>query len=236
MRRPVPELRPEETQATRHRYERAIALGGSVTVPAHYVTRVSNATLQKLGIPADPTELTFAAVENNEGLPMSATLRVTGAGKGSTRPPNSPRQVLKTYEKPLQPTPPHQAHDQLPPDAQHPTAAHDLDTRRLHRTRILGGLTTSTRRLTSSDDVSRDTRACLVSANTGVQAPVPEVLRNAVIRVCRDAFHWRRDLRALSSVAVCRKRCATGMTCLNSASPRSRTWYSAISTQSSIGR
>jgi putative transposase len=36
---------------------------------------------------------------------------------------------------------PHQARDQLPPKAQqHPAAAHDLTTRRLLRTRILGGL------------------------------------------------------------------------------------------------
>jgi hypothetical protein len=36
---------------------------------------------------------------------------------------------------------PHQARDQLPPDAQeHPTAEHDLGARRLLRTPILGGI------------------------------------------------------------------------------------------------
>ncbi|MEU4769254.1 hypothetical protein AB0H12_39020 [Actinosynnema sp. NPDC023794] len=36
---------------------------------------------------------------------------------------------------------PHQARDQLPPEArQHPTAVHDLDTHRLHRTPIPGGI------------------------------------------------------------------------------------------------
>jgi len=75
-----------EAQETRQRYERTIALGGTVTVPAQYVTRVSNAALQELGIPAGSAELTFEAVENNEGLPMGVTLRVTGGGKAPTRP------------------------------------------------------------------------------------------------------------------------------------------------------
>ncbi|MBB5803394.1 transposase [Saccharothrix ecbatanensis] len=51
------------------------------------------------------------------------------------------RHVLKTYEDHYNRHRPHQARDQLPPEAQqHPTAVHDLDTNRLHRTRILGGL------------------------------------------------------------------------------------------------
>ncbi|WP_083751481.1 integrase core domain-containing protein [Saccharothrix sp. ALI-22-I] len=51
------------------------------------------------------------------------------------------RQVLKTYEDHYHRHRPHQARDQLPPeDRQHPAAVHDLDTRRLLRTRILGGL------------------------------------------------------------------------------------------------
>ncbi|WP_238598209.1 transposase [Saccharothrix sp. ALI-22-I] len=51
------------------------------------------------------------------------------------------RQVLAAYEDHYNRHRPHQARDQLPPEAQqHPTAVHDLDTRRLHRTCILGGL------------------------------------------------------------------------------------------------
>jgi transposase len=51
------------------------------------------------------------------------------------------RQVLMTYEGHYNRHRPHQARDQLPPETQHqPPAVHDLDARRLHRTRILGGL------------------------------------------------------------------------------------------------
>ncbi|WP_228122605.1 transposase [Saccharothrix syringae] len=51
------------------------------------------------------------------------------------------RHVLNTYEDHYNRHRPHQARDQLPPEAQrHPTAAHDPDTHRPHRTRILGGL------------------------------------------------------------------------------------------------
>ncbi|MEU4745362.1 integrase core domain-containing protein, partial [Actinosynnema sp. NPDC023658] len=51
------------------------------------------------------------------------------------------RQVLTTSENHYNRHRPHQSHDQLPPEAlQHPAAAHDLDTRRVLRTRILGGL------------------------------------------------------------------------------------------------
>jgi transposase InsO family protein len=51
------------------------------------------------------------------------------------------RQVLKTYPDHYNRHRSHQARDQLPPEGQqHPTAVHDLDTRRLLRTRILGGL------------------------------------------------------------------------------------------------
>ncbi|GAA1312177.1 hypothetical protein GCM10009634_79970 [Saccharothrix xinjiangensis] len=51
------------------------------------------------------------------------------------------RHVLKTYEDHYNRHRPHQARDQLPPEAlQHPAAAHDLDTQRPYRTRILGGL------------------------------------------------------------------------------------------------
>ncbi|MCC8250199.1 transposase [Saccharothrix luteola] len=51
------------------------------------------------------------------------------------------RQVLKTYEHHYNRHRPHQARHQLPPEAQqHPAAIHDLDTRQLLRTRILGGL------------------------------------------------------------------------------------------------
>jgi transposase len=51
------------------------------------------------------------------------------------------RQVLKTYEDHYNRHRPHQARNQLPPKAQqHPAAVDDLNTRRLLRTRILGGL------------------------------------------------------------------------------------------------
>ncbi|WP_202970618.1 integrase core domain-containing protein [Saccharothrix sp. ALI-22-I] len=51
------------------------------------------------------------------------------------------RQVLNTYEDHYNRHRPHQTRDQRPPEAQqHPAAIHDLDNRRLHRTRILGGL------------------------------------------------------------------------------------------------
>ncbi|WP_447006722.1 integrase core domain-containing protein [Saccharothrix isguenensis] len=51
------------------------------------------------------------------------------------------RQVLTTYEDHYNRHRPHQGRDQLPPKTQqHPAAVHNLDTHRLHRTRILGGL------------------------------------------------------------------------------------------------
>jgi transposase len=51
------------------------------------------------------------------------------------------RQVLKTYEDHYNRHRPHQARDQLPPKAQQdPPAVHDLDTHRLLRTRVQGGL------------------------------------------------------------------------------------------------
>ncbi|ONI92833.1 integrase [Saccharothrix sp. ALI-22-I] len=50
-------------------------------------------------------------------------------------------QVLKTYEDHYNRHRPHQARDQLSPEArQHPAAVHDLAAHRPHRTRILGGL------------------------------------------------------------------------------------------------
>jgi hypothetical protein len=56
------------------------------------------------------------------------------------------RQVLKTYEDHYNRHRPHQARDQLPPNVQqHPTTVHDLDTHRLHRTRVLGGLVNESR-------------------------------------------------------------------------------------------
>lgn len=36
-----------------------------------------------------------------------------------------------------------------------------------------------------------------MSLNTGAQHQVPETVRAAIVCVCRDAFHWRGDLRAL---------------------------------------
>nr|WP_158853123.1 integrase core domain-containing protein [Saccharothrix deserti] len=51
------------------------------------------------------------------------------------------RQVLKTYEAHYNRHRPRQARDQLPPEAREdPAPVHDLDTRRLLRTRIPGGL------------------------------------------------------------------------------------------------
>jgi transposase InsO family protein len=51
------------------------------------------------------------------------------------------RQVLVTYQSHYNRHRPHQARDQLRPDAQeHPTAVHDLGARRLLRTPILSGL------------------------------------------------------------------------------------------------
>ncbi|WP_238598205.1 transposase [Saccharothrix sp. ALI-22-I] len=51
------------------------------------------------------------------------------------------RQVLKTYESHYNRHRSHQARDQLPPEVQEgPTAAHDLETHRLLRARIPGGL------------------------------------------------------------------------------------------------
>ncbi|ROP41842.1 integrase core domain-containing protein [Saccharothrix texasensis] len=50
------------------------------------------------------------------------------------------RRVLTTYEDHHNRHRPHQARDQLPPETQqHPAAVHNLDTHRVHRTRILGG-------------------------------------------------------------------------------------------------
>jgi putative transposase len=51
------------------------------------------------------------------------------------------RQVLAAYQVHYNKHRPHQARNQLPPEAQeHPAAMRDLDTCRLLRTRILGGL------------------------------------------------------------------------------------------------
>ena len=51
------------------------------------------------------------------------------------------RRILTTYEDHYNRHRPHQARDQLPPaDQQHPAAVHDLDTSKVLRTRILGGL------------------------------------------------------------------------------------------------
>ncbi|WP_211348308.1 integrase core domain-containing protein [Saccharothrix texasensis] len=51
------------------------------------------------------------------------------------------RHVLKTYEHHYNRHRHHQARHQLPPEAQqHSAAIHDLDTRRVRRTCILGGL------------------------------------------------------------------------------------------------
>ncbi|MBP2337374.1 transposase [Saccharothrix coeruleofusca] len=51
------------------------------------------------------------------------------------------RQILTTYEDHYNRHRPHQGRDQLPPETQqHPAAVHNLDTHRMHRTRVLGGL------------------------------------------------------------------------------------------------
>jgi transposase InsO family protein len=51
------------------------------------------------------------------------------------------RRLLATYRRHYNDHRPHQARNQLPPNAeQQPAAVHDLDTHRVHRTRILGGL------------------------------------------------------------------------------------------------
>jgi transposase InsO family protein len=51
------------------------------------------------------------------------------------------RELLATYRRHYNDHRPHQARSQLPPNTeQQPTTIHDLDARRVHRTRILGGL------------------------------------------------------------------------------------------------
>ena len=51
------------------------------------------------------------------------------------------RQVLTTYQIHYNKHRPHQARSQLPPEAhEQPAAVHDLEARKLLRTRILGGL------------------------------------------------------------------------------------------------
>jgi putative transposase len=51
------------------------------------------------------------------------------------------RQVLARYQRHYNEHRPHQARHQLPPNAdQQPATVHDLDTHRLLRTRVLGGL------------------------------------------------------------------------------------------------
>jgi putative transposase len=51
------------------------------------------------------------------------------------------RQVLAAYQTHYNNHRPHQSRDQRPPEAQgHPTSIHDLDTRWLRRTQLLGGL------------------------------------------------------------------------------------------------
>ncbi|MGO4421364.1 hypothetical protein AB4Z54_22330 [Streptomyces sp. MCAF7] len=50
-------------------------------------------------------------------------------------------QVLAAHERHYNQHRPHQARNQLPPDAhEQPAAAHDLHTHKIERTRILGGL------------------------------------------------------------------------------------------------
>jgi transposase InsO family protein len=51
------------------------------------------------------------------------------------------RKILARYQRHYNEHRPHQARHQLPPNAdQQPATVHDLDTRRLLRTRVLGGL------------------------------------------------------------------------------------------------
>nr|WP_232546646.1 transposase [Streptomyces antimycoticus] len=67
------------------------------------------------------------------------------------------RHVLAAYERHYNEHRPHQARNQLPPDAhKQPAAADDLHTHRVERIRILGGLINSTG-MTCSDDFSSGT-------------------------------------------------------------------------------
>ena len=51
------------------------------------------------------------------------------------------KRVLAAYQRHYNRHRPHQARNQLPPDAHdHPAAVHDLDARRVLRTRVLGGV------------------------------------------------------------------------------------------------
>jgi putative transposase len=51
------------------------------------------------------------------------------------------RQVLAAYQRHYNEHRPHRARNQLPPDTHHqPATAHDFETRRLLRTRVLGAV------------------------------------------------------------------------------------------------
>ncbi|MDT7658961.1 MAG: putative transposase [Pseudonocardiales bacterium] len=78
------------------------------------------------------------------------------------------RNVLATYQHHCNQHRPHQARHQLPPNTnQQPTTAHDLNARRLLRTRVLGGL------MTCRDDFPSGTRsgscACSTSSRERVR-------------------------------------------------------------------
>ncbi|MFS8105141.1 restriction endonuclease [Lentzea alba] len=73
-------------QATRRQYEDVVAVGGTITIPPQYVTSISNAGLEALGLLAGPGELTIATPPETDGLPIPVTFRTTGGGQQPTRP------------------------------------------------------------------------------------------------------------------------------------------------------
>ncbi|WP_114773601.1 hypothetical protein [Lentzea flaviverrucosa] len=76
----------EDAQATRRKYEEVVAFGGTITIPPRYVTSISIAGLEALGLEPGPGSLTISSDGDDAGLPMPATLRITGGGQPSTRP------------------------------------------------------------------------------------------------------------------------------------------------------
>jgi hypothetical protein len=126
------------------------------------------------------------------------------------------REILTRYQRHYNEHRPHQSRDQLPPDAdQQPATAHDLDARRLLRTRIRGGLINEYLSLTCSDDFS---------SGTGWLKQ-----RSIVGRGCFDY---------LATVAACRPAAETdeaagayGFTCsatVGRLAPRSDCWSRAV--------
>lgn len=65
-----------ETALMRAAVDKAMAYGGQVAVPAQYLARIDNRHLEALKLPWGKVDVIIPSVEANDGLPLTATLRV----------------------------------------------------------------------------------------------------------------------------------------------------------------